>query len=158
MNIIKLWLFRRWLRNKVNARTRRTLACWIAAGNIKARYVEWINNYRGEIYRKCKEVTEEMQIVFPELRIAKGMVTILDNGKDYQHQWLVDTEGNIIDPTKRQWVAIMEYNEIKSGDDEPVGKCYECGQWVYRGFYNSIYCGSDCYATRKGDYYDKTNL
>mgnify|MGYP001600206946 CR=1 FL=1 len=108
-------------------------------------YDVWINEYTGDVYRKCREVTEEMLKIFPELRIAKGMVTIIENGKDYQHQWLVDPEGNIVDPTKRQWVAIINYKEIKEGDDQPVGKCYGCGQWVYRQFYNSVYCNLDCY-------------
>ena len=108
-------------------------------------YNVWISEYAGDTYRKCKEVTEEMQAIFPELHIAKGMVTILENGKDYQHQWLVDTDGNIVDPTKNQWVAILEYKEIKPGDPEPIGKCYGCGDWVYGQFYNSRYCNSDCY-------------
>ena len=73
------------------------------------RYEEWIVNYKGDIYRKCKEVSIEMQQVFPELRIAKGLVTIMENGKDYQHQWLLDEENNIVDPTRRQWLGIEEF-------------------------------------------------
>lgn len=117
----------------------------VKAAMTDAKYTIWINGYTGNIYRKCKEVTEEMQTVFPELRIVKGMVTIFESNKDYQHQWLVDIEGNIVDPTKRQWVAIIEYKEIKDGDNKPIGKCYGCGGWVYGQFYNFMYCNSNCY-------------
>ena len=111
---------------------------------IKNKYTDWINNYTGDIYRKCVEVTKEMVLLFPELHIVKGMVTIMENDKDYQHQWLVDSEGNIVDPTAHQWLGIVKYKEIKEEDDKPIGKCIECGEWVYGCFVGGVCCSSVC--------------
>ncbi len=35
------------------------------------KYDKWISNYKGNIYRRCKEVSEEMQKEFPELKIVR---------------------------------------------------------------------------------------
>jgi len=108
------------------------------------KYQKWIHEYKGDIYRKCVEVSTEMQQVFPELRMAKGLVTIMENGKDYPHQWLLDSEGNIVDPTRKQWAGIEEYKEIKEGDPYPIGICMNCGDYVYSDSINSIACSSEC--------------
>jgi len=109
-------------------------------------YDLWILNYKGDIFRKCKEVSEEMKLVFPELRIAKGLVQIIENMKWYQHQWLVDEEDNIVDPTARQWQCIMQYKEIKAGDAYPVGKCMNCGEIVFSNSkFGSNCCSKKCY-------------
>jgi hypothetical protein len=109
---------------------------------MEQKYKDWIQNYERNIFRKCIEVTQEMQYAFPELRIAKGMVTIIDDGRDYPHQWLVDIEGNIVDPTAKQWVAIINYKEIKEEDEQLVGKCPNCGEWIY-GDYRK-FCDDKC--------------
>ena len=116
------------------------------------RYEEWIVNYKGDIYRKCKEVPIEMQQVFPELRIAKGLVTIMENGKDYQHQWLLDEENNIVDPTRRQWLGIEEYKEIKEGDPYPKGKCMNCGEFVFSDCGYSNVCSPECHLEMEKDF------
>jgi hypothetical protein len=113
-------------------------------GRMKEQYSQWIDSYKGDVFRKCVEVTQEMKTAFPELRIARGMVTIVEDCKDYPHQWLVDSSGNIIDPTKRQWLGIIEYKEVTSKENEPVGKCPNCGDWVYGKFYNSMFCNKSC--------------
>jgi len=109
----------------------------------KENYKNWIKNYTGDIYRKCVQVSKEMQLVFPELIIAQGMVKLLDNGKWYPHQWLVDLEGNIVDPTAHQWIGIEEYKHIGKNDDKPVGKCMQCGEWMY-GKVARIFCNDEC--------------
>jgi len=107
-------------------------------------YNEWIENYTGDIHRKCKEVSEEMQQVFPELRIAKGLVQIEENRKWYQHQWCVSLDGDIIDPTAKQWVGILEYKEIGNDDPYPKGKCINCGGWVFSDSGMSSFCSEEC--------------
>lgn len=108
------------------------------------KYNEWIDNYTGNIYRKCKEVSKEMQRVFPELEICKGLVKISENSKWYQHQWLKTNFGVIVDPTAGQWMVIEEYREIKKGDDEPIGKCSNCGEFVFGRFVDSLFCSDNC--------------
>lgn len=109
-------------------------------------YQQWINNYSGDIFRKCKEVSLEMQSVFPELRIAKGLVQIIENNKWYQHQWCVDQTDNIVDPTARQWQAIIAYKEIKDTDPKPVGKCMNCGEFVFSDSKFGVdVCSKQCY-------------
>ncbi len=108
------------------------------------KYEKWIQNYKGDIYRKCKEVTEEMQKVFPELKIVKGLVTILEDLREYQHQWLEDQDGNIVDPTAKQWQAIIEYSPIDENDLEniPNGRCHNCGGWCF-GKWREV-CSPEC--------------
>jgi hypothetical protein len=111
------------------------------------KYQQWITDYKGDIFRKCKEVTIEMQSIFPELRIAKGLVQIVENLKWYQHQWLVDSEENIVDPTAAQWEGILEYREIKEGEPRPVGKCMNCGEFVFSDTkFGSEICSAKCYS------------
>ena len=108
------------------------------------KYKEWIDNYQGNIFRKCIEVTNEMKEAFPELEIVKGMVTIVEDFNDYPHQWLKNEQGKIVDPTAKQWLGIVEYKEIREADDKPVGKCPNCGKWVYGRFYNGMFCNELC--------------
>ena len=66
--------------------------------------------------------------------------------KQNQHQWCVDTDGNIIDPTSSQWLGIIEYKEIKEGDPKPVGKCMNCGEIVFSDSkYGRDICSESCY-------------
>ncbi len=111
---------------------------------MQIKYKNWIDNYSGTIYRKCKEVSEEMKFRFPELIICKGLVRITENNKWYQHQWLKDEFDNIIDPTVKQWMGIEEYKEIKEDDLKPIGKCGNCGEWVFGRFINSLFCSDEC--------------
>lgn len=112
---------------------------------MQQKYKDWVNNYPGETFRKCQEVTEEMKKVFPELRIAKGLVTIIENGRDYQHQWLVDENDLIVDPTSNQWAGIMQYKEIKEGDPYPTGVCANCGGFIFSDYGDSTVCSDKCH-------------
>lgn len=111
---------------------------------MNSKYEKWIQNYDKDIHRKCIEVSNEMEEEFPELIIAKGLVRILENNKWYQHQWLEDESGNIIDPTKEQWLKIVEYKKINDDDPKPIGKCYNCGEWVFDNNISSSFCNNKC--------------
>ena len=111
--------------------------------NKTAQYLEWIANYPDSIHRRCVQVTEAMQAQFPELIICRGLVTIEENCREYQHQWLRTVDGEVVDPTAQQWLGIIEYEEITDPQQEPVGKCMWCGGWVRRnrgGLFCSDYC------------------
>lgn len=112
---------------------------------MKDKYQEWIDSYTGEIYRNCKDVTKEMKEDFPELRIAKGLVLIVDDFKRYPHQWCVTPEGEIVDPTAGQWMGIMEYQEIKEDEPKPIGKCMNCGEWIFDNYKLKNFCCEDCH-------------
>lgn len=81
---------------------------------------------------------------FPELRIAKGMVLTIEKMEWYQHQWCVDQDNRIVDPTADQWTKIIEYKEIKSEDAKPIGKCPNCGEWIFEGGYSTDICSEKC--------------
>ena len=114
-------------------------------GKMMSTYQDWIDNYRGPIHRQCKAVTVIMQKEFPELRIARGLVKTIENAKWYQHQWLVDENGCIIDPTSCQWAGVIKYKEIEGGDNLFCVKCLNCGEWI-TGEKISFFCGEKCRA------------
>lgn len=109
------------------------------------KYAQWIINYNGSIYRKCKQVTQEMKAAFPELTIVRGLVSILESPKKFQHQWLIDTAGEIVDPTANQWIKITDYMPIDESDPRniPIERCVNCGEWCF-GRYNT--CSEKCEA------------
>jgi len=111
-------------------------------------YKEWIADIPlKDSFGKCKEQSNRMQMKFPELLIAKGFV-ILSNMKKYQHMWLKDEDGNVIDPTAKQYTgyAVHSYQEIGEDDPVPVGKCVNCGEFIMsnKSEYNPL-CSSECY-------------
>lgn len=110
------------------------------------KYENWIQSYTGDIHRKCIEVSTGMQQVFPELRIVKGLVRIIDNDRWYEHQWCISPDGRIIDPTRMQWVMIIEYKEITENDPQPTGKCMNCGEFLFdRGYEeDNFVCSKEC--------------
>jgi len=113
----------------------------------KSKYATWIKQYDGDIYRKCVEVSQLMQEAFPELTRVKGHVrTIEDLSIMQPHWWLTDPEGNILDPTARQWQCIMEYIPYKEGDLIPVGRCMNCGNQIFgRNKVSHVnHCSDEC--------------
>ena len=116
---------------------------------MESKYIAWINKNckeYNEVVGKCIERTNEMIVEFPELKIVKGFACRVNgNGevsKKYLHQWLVNENGEIIDPTKGQYDAIcFFYEEIQDDDPKPKGKCINCGNWVYD---NSFTCSDKC--------------
>lgn len=107
------------------------------------KYSQWIADYNGSIYRRCKEVSTEMKQAFPELIIVRGLVSIVESSKTFQHQWLIAPDGTIIDPTANQWIRIIEYIPIDESDPRniPTGRCMNCGEWCF-GRYDT--CSEKC--------------
>jgi hypothetical protein len=117
-------------------------------------YREWIINRHLHIpevaQAKCVETCKDMQEVFPELSIVKGVVfshTNLDNYGDtpteYPHCWLIDKNGGIVDPTRSQFILLGKL-EYKSHTDavEFIDKCRGCGTYFdSRNSKLSHYCG-----------------
>lgn len=88
---------------------------------------------------KCVDACEAMLLVFPELRRVNGVVFAKGNPdnpctrypKEYPHAWLVDKEGNIVDPTASQFSLIGDiyYREIDVA--RKVSKCIGCGTFFH---------------------------
>ena len=92
----------------------------------------------------CVEMTRLMVQVFPELQIARGIVWSEYNAdnykkyfKQYLHQWCVDPDGNIVDPTVSQYFLLgqLVYEEK---DWTHAKSCIGCGQY-HDGY---AYCGN----------------
>jgi hypothetical protein len=100
---------------------------------------------------QCTKYVPIMQKVFPELRIAKGVVYSLNNPdnygttlKQYPHMWLVDKDGAIVDPTEMQFWLIGEliYKEFPA-DAKTMGRCMNCGEYFTDSKY-SMLCSEKC--------------
>lgn len=107
-------------------------------------YSVWIAaNVEGDGYGKCAEVTQAMAAAFPELKRVRGHYYCLIWG-ERSHWWLVAPDGSIVDPTAAQFPTKGngEYVEWTEGDEEPTGKCANCGGYVYGG----TVCSSACYS------------
>jgi len=96
---------------------------------------------------KCVEFCQVMLKEFPELRLKKGCVSSYDNidnphpkyPKQYPHNWLLDKDENIIDPTIKQFERIGEL-VYEVWETEPTGKCSGCGQWHFSMNYDCGKC------------------
>ncbi len=111
--------------------------------NKTALYNEWIQNNVTESYGTCKEVTLKMQEAFPELRRVRGHYYCAIWG-ERGHWWLIDENGNIVDPTKAQFPSkgIGHYDEWDESQKELTGICPNCGDYCYDG--NSV-CSEACH-------------
>lgn len=115
-------------------------------------YTKWIKTnvptYESS-YGKCHEVCMAMNKKFPELKLIRGWYTDLGlppNKEQRQHWWLKTDDGEIIDPTSKQFYIpdIQEnYEEFIVGKHKiPTGKCMNCGELCYDGKINS--CSAKC--------------
>jgi hypothetical protein len=102
---------------------------------MKEKYKEWVKEYLDRtpfLLGKCIDASKEMREVFPELREKKGYVQTLVWG-EREHVWMVDEEGNIIDPTVGQFPhGALSYREWVPGALTRVGRCMECGEHIWR--------------------------
>ena len=99
-------------------------------------YTEWIAAYEARtphLLGQCLIAAEEMAAAFPELTVVKGHV-YCDWGKR-GHAWLMGEQGEILDPTAKQFGAIFEYEPWSPGDEARVGKCMNCGSEIWKAIY-----------------------
>lgn len=112
-------------------------------------YEAWISEHwatpeKNNGYGKCKEACEEMVLEFPHLRMQHGFYHDSLWGLR-PHWWLVDTDDSVVDPTRFQFPTRGggEYRPLKL-EQEPIGKCLYCGEWLYVDGYDSSFCSPDC--------------
>lgn len=114
---------------------------------MKDKYKNWIIAYEervGNVINKCESATLEMQQAFPELIRVRGNVIIPYSNRRPEHWWLKTPDGTIIDPTEIQFVLIIEYLECDESHPDPIGKCLQCGAYVYPGAPSSYTCSEYC--------------
>lgn len=117
------------------------------------KYLQWIldlNLTPESAQGKCTIYTPLMAKVFPDLKIKKGVVFSKYNPdnysdilfKQYPHTWLEDPEGNIIDPTKIQFLNLinLEYKELNG---TIMCKCINCGNY-FMSEYSKGTCSNEC--------------
>jgi len=104
-------------------------------------YKQWIHdNAPEDPTGKCSELTTEMQSVFPELRRIRGHFVC--GTKQYPHWWLETADGEIVDPSKRQFGHMVGFYEPHDeARPEPTGICPNCSGYVYDG---GTVCGDVC--------------
>lgn len=101
------------------------------------KYEEWINNKlkTGNPYGNCEKWSKQMKKQFPELKLVRGFFHCLFWGKR-EHWWLVCKNNKIIDPTVTQFNFKGiggDYEELDESQEHPTGKCYNCGEYCYKG-------------------------
>jgi len=105
------------------------------------KYKRWIDVHyptAHEALGKCMEASAEMNEAFPELRIAKGAVWLQGHPGERHHAWLVDSQGEVIDPTQLQYTCsghiIAKREEFPKDHPAfmyPRKKCPNCGKTFY---------------------------
>lgn len=95
-------------------------------------YTDWITGWLSEhkAYGRCAEATLEMREAFPELTRVPGYVMDSFWGKR-DHWWLTSPDGTIVDPTVSQFPCPLEYIPHREGDPVRLGKCMNCGEYIW---------------------------
>lgn len=123
---------------------------------LKESYLEWIEENRPrDPFRgrgKCRQVSEAMQKAFPELQLVAGFYECPVWG-DQEHWWLMTPENEVVDPTVLQFPSGgFGVYRVLDPDERPVGKCMNCGGYVYRGSPSDYCCSDKCEAELMKDY------
>lgn len=109
-----------------------------------AKYNDWIKeNVDQDCLGKCKEMAEIMLETFLELRMVRGHYYCPIWG-ERGHWWLIDENDDIVDPTRSQFPSkgLGLYVEWDESEEEPTGKCPNCGGYCYDG---RDCCSDNCY-------------
>ena len=106
------------------------------------RYSDWVAANVTEAYGRCAEVTNAMAASFPELTRVRGHYHCPIWG-ERAHWWLVTASGLVIDPTKQQFPSqgTGEYVPWDESQEEPTGKCPNCGGLCYG---EEAFCSHQC--------------
>jgi len=105
------------------------------------------SKYRG----KCREFCDRLIIKDPSLVLVRGYYHCPINGKE-QHWWCKDKEGNIIDPTVKQFLTKGAGAEYEAFDG--TIECSECGKSIlensadFEGHY--AFCSYKCHMSFVG--------
>ena len=92
---------------------------------------------------ECKERCEAMLEVFPELQMVRGHVLFRGRPtKPEPHWWLVDCEGNVLDPTINFDLHLTEYQPHDESGPEPTGECPNCSGYCYN---DGVCCSDSCH-------------
>jgi hypothetical protein len=109
---------------------------------MKPQYAAWIAANVTEAYGRCREVAEAMAAAFPELVRVRGHYYCWAWG-ERTHWWLIDPEGQIVDPTAEQFPSKGHgvYTPWDESQPEPTGICPNCGEYTFDG---STCCSEAC--------------
>ncbi len=101
---------------------------------MKPQYADWIAANVKETLGRCAEATLAMSAAFPELTRVRGHYQCWVWG-ERQHWWLVDPNGEIVDPTANQFPSKGGgvYIPWDESQPEPTGVCPNCGDYCYNG-------------------------
>ncbi len=104
---------------------------------MRADYRQWIDTHypsQASAFGSCKEASAAMVAVFPELRQVNGHYFDPRWG-EREHWWCVAADGEIVDPTARQFPSrgFGPYVELDPNAKVPSGMCPECGGYAYDG-------------------------
>ena len=112
---------------------------------MKKKYLKWIQNNVENTYGECKNYSEKMLIQFPELKLIRGHYLCGVWG-EREHWWLMDEDNNIIDPTAAQFPTKGHcvYRPWDESCEEPIGKCINCGGYVFSGEFGTEMCSKKC--------------
>lgn len=106
-----------------------------------ARYSQWIaDNRPADPSGQCKAVTQRMAAAFLELRRVRGHYVCPSDGR-LQHWWMVTPDGEIIDPTRDQFISTEHGNYEEYVGAEPTGRCLSCDALL---FGDEQVCDEEC--------------
>lgn len=113
--------------------------------SMEYKYQEWISSHYSTFdsaYGQCGKATENMLAQFPELTRVRGHYYCSLWG-EREHWWLLDPQGNIIDPTAIQFPSHGHgvYQILDESLPQPTGKCPNCGEYCYN---NKTCCSERC--------------
>ena len=111
---------------------------------MKEQYEQWVaENVTSDGYGQCAELTLRMEAAFPELTRVRGHYSCPVWG-ERAHWWLIATDGKVVDPTKAQFPSngCGVYDSWTEGEEEPTGKCPNCGGYIYGG---RAVCSDKCH-------------
>lgn len=114
---------------------------------METRYRKWIDLYypsQQVAYNVCAAATIEMVADFPELRRVRGHYHSQLYTEPRPHWWCVDLDGEIVDPTARQFVDGGCGRYVEYTGEEPIGRCLNCGGPVMPSCGYTHVCSENC--------------
>jgi hypothetical protein len=101
---------------------------------MKPEYQAWIDEHyptQDSARFQCKKAARDLAVAFPELRVVRGHSLVCGECRARPHWWCETEEGVIVDPTAHQWFGGIERYERLSSEEEPHGRCMNCGELLF---------------------------